>query len=321
MCDVGTGNTSTNFARNLTGARPLNMPIELFRNVIDQAAGYFPGVKIGYAFTEPLAYPYLIESLNYASNRNLFTSVTTNALMLPAKANDLCEAGLNELCISLDGLEHTHNYIRGHKSSFQKAIEGIEKILANKNRPSVSVFSVITEWNYTELKAFADYFSGYPLKQIGFMHPNYTTEHIAEVHNKIYANLYPATASNMDEVNLDNIDLLVLETQLRNLRSGTYPFPVTFSPELSSAEELDAFYFKPQQKIGKVCNDVFRNIMIKSNGDVIPAHGRCYELVLGNLYKDDLATIWNSSIASQFRSDLIKAGGLFPACSRCCSAF
>lgn len=321
MCDVGTGNTSTNFARNLTGARPLNMPIELFRNIIDQAAQFYPNVKIGYAFTEPLAYTHLIESLNYAKSRKLFTSATTNALMLPVRASELCEAGLDDLCVSLDGLEQTHNYIRGNKNSFQKAAEGIEKILSNKKRPAVSIFSVITEWNYTELKAFVDYFSGYPLKQIGFMHPNYTPGHIAAGHNKIYAGSYPATASNMDEVNLENIDLKVLEVQLSEIKKSRYPFPVTFSPDLSSAEELNTFYFKPEQKIGKVCNDAFRNIMIKSNGDVIPAHGRCYELVFGNLYKNNLAEIWNSAIASQFRSDLVKAGGLFPACARCCSAF
>lgn len=320
MCDVGTGNLNTNFARNLTAAKPVNMPLELFKKLIDQAAEFFPQVKIGYAFTEPLAYPHLYESLKYANANKLFTSVTTNALMLPAKADVICDAGLNELCISLDGLEQTHNYIRGNKSSFQKAIEGIEKVLARTKRPAVSVFSVITEWNYKELKAFTDHFAGTPLKQIGFMHPNFTPAHIADRHNINYPN-YPATVSNMDEINLECIDMDELAEQIRQIKNSPYHFPVSFSPDLSSREELDRFYFHPEQKIGKVCNDAFRNIMIKSNGDVIPAHGRCYELVLGNLYKQDLHTIWNSSIASMFRKDLLKAGGLFPACSRCCSAF
>lgn len=320
MCDVGTGNMESNFARNLTGAKPLNMPIELFRSIIDQAARHFPGVKIGYAFTEPLAYPYLIESLQYASQRGLYTSVTTNALMLPQKADALCEAGLQELCISLDGLESTHNYIRGNSKSFQKAVEGIQKIMANKKRPEVSVFSVITEWNYKELKAFTDYFAGTSLKQIGFMHPNFTPEYIAAEHNLHYA-AYPATASNMDEINLASISLDELSEQISQVKSKPYSFSVSFSPDLSSAHELERFYLHPEQKIGKVCNDAFRNIMIKSNGDVIPAHGRCYDLVFGNIHQQDLHEIWNSKVAAQFRKTLLQAGGLFTACSRCCSAF
>ena len=61
--------------------------------------------------------------------------------------------------------------------------------------------------------------------------------------------------------------------------------------------------------------------MIKSDGTAIPAHGRCYNLTVGNIYEENLTTIWNSPVLGAFRKDLMKAGGLLPACSRCCSAF
>jgi len=62
MCDVGTESYETTFAQNLVGTQPLNMPLELIKTIIDQTANNFPKAKLGYAFTEPLIYPHLIES-------------------------------------------------------------------------------------------------------------------------------------------------------------------------------------------------------------------------------------------------------------------
>ena len=185
MCDVGIEYTASNFYQNLMGTSPLNMPIELIKKIFDETAKHFPKTKIGYAFTEPLIYPHLIESLHYAKEKILYTSITTNALTLKQKAKDLCDAGLNDIFISLDGPEEIHNEIRGNKNSFQKAIEGIEELLKQKNVPDISIFCVITEWNIGHLKEFVDYFIKFPIKQLGFMHTNFTPDFIVQNHNQI----------------------------------------------------------------------------------------------------------------------------------------
>ncbi len=321
MCDVGTKTTETNFAQNLIGTHPINMPIELIKKTIDQMATYYPNSKLGYAFTEPLVYPHLEESLQYAKSKNIETSVTTNALTLKQKAKKLVDSGLGNLFVSLDGPQDVHNEIRGHKKSFQKAIEGIETILDLNPKLPISIFCVITEWNIGHLKTFADFFKEYPLQQIGFMHTNFTPQYIADQHNLRWMDNYPATASNIEEINIDNFDLKLLLEEILAIQNETYPYPISFSPEISSKEKLEEFYHQPEKIIGKMCNDVFTNIMIKSDGSVIPAHGRCYNLTLGNLHQDSLKEIWNAKILKQFRSDLMSNGGLLPACSRCCSAF
>jgi MoaA/NifB/PqqE/SkfB family radical SAM enzyme len=321
MCDVGTKSLNTNFAENLVGTSPLNMPIELIKRIYDQTAKIYPKTKIGYAFTEPLVYPHLEESLNYAKEKDLYTTITTNALTLKQKAKGLINGNLNELYISLDGPQDIHNEIRGHKKSFQKAVEGIEELLKYNKRPNISIYCVITEWNIGYLKEFLDFFKDFPLKEIGFMHSNFTHQSIADKHNKIWIDSYPATASNVDEVNIDNFDLKKLWHEINQIKAVNYPFKISFSPEIESQEKLHEFYHKPEKLIGKLCNDVFSNIMIKSDGSVIPAHGRCYNIQLGNIYTDCLKEIWSSSVLNKFRSDLINNGGLLPACSRCCSAF
>lgn len=321
MCDVGTQNVNSNFATNLVGSHPINMPLELIQTIFDQVYKYYPKTRIGYGFTEPLVYPHLISSLNYAQEYGLDTSITTNGLTLASKAEELVDAGLKSVFISLDGPEDIHNYIRGHKSSFQRALKGIEAIIEKGNGPEISIFCVITEWNIGRLKEFADYFRNYPLKQLGFMHTNFTTQAMADDHNLVYGMTYPATESNTDELNLEAMDLDLLWEEIKSIESDEYPFPITFSPRTIKKDELTNFYQYPERLIGKRCHDAFNNLMIKSDGSVIPAHGRCYNLSIGNIYEAELSSIWNSSIAGNFRKTLNDAGGLLPACSRCCSAF
>jgi radical SAM protein with 4Fe4S-binding SPASM domain len=321
MCDIGTKNTETSFAQNLIGTKPLNMPIELIKIIFDQLAEFFPKTKIGYAFTEPLIYPHLKESLQYALEKGLKTTITTNGYVLKEKAQDIVEGGVKELFISLDGLEKTHNFTRGNDKSFQRAIAGIEEISRHENAPLISVFFVITEWNYSEMVKFADYFSSLPIKHIGFLHQNFVTKEQADNHNYKYGSYCKATYSNVECVDFSKIDLKKLKNEIELVKSKTYPFSIGFSPEMESLDQLEKFYFHPEIRIGKICNDVFTNMMIKSDGSVIPAHGRCYNLKMGNVYANNLKEIWNSNDYAHFRKELLKAGGLFPACSRCCSAF
>lgn len=321
MCDVGVNYQESNFYQNLMGAKPIHMPMELFKTIADQASRYYPNVKLGYAFTEPLVYKHLSESLQYAASKNLHTSITTNALNLRKVADQLVEGELRELFVSLDGPADIHNDIRGYKLSFEKAVEGIDYLLQQHKRPEISVFCAITQWNIGRLKEFLDYFKNHSLTRIGFMHTNYTPETVAQAHNVLYGLKYPATSSNMQDINIGDYDLDLLYEEIKEIKNTRYPFPVSFSPEIGTKELLQQFYHKPEEAVGKKCHDVFSNIMIKSNGDVIPAHGRCYNLTIGNLYQENLADIWNSKVIAGFRKDLNKAGGLLPACSRCCSAF
>jgi Fe-coproporphyrin III synthase len=200
-------------------------------------------------------------------------------------------------------------------------VEGIEKLMEQAKRPTISIFCVITEWNIGHLTEFLSFFKGYPIKEIGFMHTNYTPESIADMHNKVHGALYPATFSNTGEIDLEAMDLDLLWKEMQQILGEEYPFKVSFSPHLESRQSLEVFYHHPEIKIGKRCNDAFRNIMIKSDGSVIPAHGRCYNLNIGNLYNQSLKSIWNSDQIGQFRKTLNASGGLLPACSRCCSAF
>lgn len=320
MCDVGTKTKTTNFAQNLTGTRPLDMPLDLFQRICEQTAKYYPDTRLGYAFTEPLIYRHFDESLALAKQYNLSTAVTTNGLKLPEKAQVLCDNNVDDVFISLDGTKDIHNDIRGHRFSFQRAIDGMEALFSQKNAPDVSIFCVITEWNIGDLKSFADFFAQFPIKQLGFMHTNFTPQSVADTHNTIWGDRYFATESNMEVLDIKRMNLSHLWQEINTLKKADYADRISFSPDLSTFERLQTFYQQPEQFIGSACSDIFSTMMIKSDGSVIPAHGRCYNVEVGNLNEQNLSEIWNSDAFGLLRSDIQKAGGLLPACSRCCSA-
>ena len=212
---------------------------------------FFPKVKLGYAFTEPLVYSHLYESLKYASSKGLYTTVTTNGLSLRKWADKLIDANLNELSVSLDGPADIHNEIRGYNKSFEKAVEGIDYLLSQTKHPKISIFCVITQWNIGRLKEFLDYFKNHALQQIGFMHTNYTSDDLAAEHNNQFGNIYHATASNMKDINLDSYDLNLLHHEIQEIKNTSYPFKVSFSPEISSLDQLHLFYHEPSKFFGK----------------------------------------------------------------------
>src|SRR6202012_336874 len=55
MCDVGTGNSETNFGGNLTGAKTRTMSWDTFKLVADETRAAWPGAHLNFVYTEPLA--------------------------------------------------------------------------------------------------------------------------------------------------------------------------------------------------------------------------------------------------------------------------
>ncbi|MDB5393582.1 MAG: radical protein [Rhodospirillales bacterium] len=321
MCDVGTGNNETNFGANLVGAKTKSMPMDLFRHIADEVLGFCPSAHLAFAFTEPLAWQPLGEALAYCHALGLYATVTTNGLLLSRRADELVSGGCRELSVSLDGPEATHDRIRRRAGSYALAVAGIETISAKSHGPRISVYCTITEWNVGTLKQFLGDMSRLPLKRVGLLHNNFVTGAQAETHNKIYDEILPATPSNVFESNPEKIALELLSSELMEIAASEYPFPVTIHPSLTKFDDLAVYYRQPEIFVGRRCNDVNRILMIDSDGEAIPVHGRCYRFPIANIRNIRLKDIWNHENLATLRGTLHRAGGLLPACSRCCGGF
>jgi MoaA/NifB/PqqE/SkfB family radical SAM enzyme len=295
------------------------MPLDLLTEALDQVARSWPRTSVGWAFTEPSIYPHLLPSLEHAQRRGLRTTMTTNGSRLPRLALDLVRVGLDELFVSLDGPADVHDAIRGQEGAWQRAVDGIARL--NGTGPRVSIFACVTPWNVGHLERMLVDLQHLRLQSVGLMHTNYTTDAMAERHNATWGTRYPATASNVADLDVGDIDLDALERELGRIARHSWPFPVRSSPELPDRESLEVFYRRPEMFVGRRCGDAYRSLMLKSDGTLIPAHGRCYRVDVGNLKEDALTDVWNGAALREFRAALDGAGGLFPACARCCSAF
>lgn len=321
MCDVGTGNAETNFGANLMGARTRSMPWPLFQRIADDMADFCPDARLGFAFTEPLAWRPLGDALAYASSLGLRATVTTNGLLLPKRAAELVAGRCHSLFVSLDGSAALHDRIRRHAGSFARAVEGIRAVAAMQHAPEISVFCTISEHNVGHLRAFLADISDLPLKQVGLIHNNFVTPELADQHNALYGASYPATASNSFESDPTSIDVALLAEELTEIKRTSWPFELSIQPDRSSEAELDIYYRHPAQFVGRRCHDAFRILMIDADGESVPVHGRCYRFPIANVQDAGLAGIWKHSSIEALRTALNDAGGLLPACSRCCGGF
>lgn len=321
MCDVGTGNSETNFGANLVGAKTRSMPIDLFRRIADSVADFCPNAHLAFAFTEPLAWRPIGEALALARERGLQSSVTTNGLLLMRHLDDLAHGQCRNLAVSLDGPEAVHDRIRRHPGSYAHAVAGIEALAAKPGAPDIGVYCAITELNVGSLRPFLQEMSRLPLKRVGFLHNCFVTADQAERHNAVYDGLLHATPSNVFLADPGRIDLELLAAELQEIERTTYPFPVLIQPHLTSPAALETYYRRPETPVGRVCHDVSRMLMIDADGEAIPVHGRCFRFPIGNIRKRSLASLWYDKQLSELRRTLRRAGGLLPACTRCCSGF
>jgi radical SAM protein with 4Fe4S-binding SPASM domain len=90
--------------------------------------------------------------MKYAKEKNLKTGFATNGYFINKEiAKKIKKADIDSIQVSLDGLEKTHNKIRGNSLSFERAINSIIFLQEQKIK-IVSVATTLTPLNFHELK-------------------------------------------------------------------------------------------------------------------------------------------------------------------------
>ena len=322
MCDVGTRNEKSNFYRNLRiDGKKNEISIERFKSVIKEVSPFRPMISI--TSTEPLLYKPLGDAVAYVRSLGMDIAVTTNGYILPRRAEELADAGLSRLNVSIDGPPTLHNKIRGRDDCFEKAVEGIylfKGASMRKNRNAeVLVNLTITNMNYDKLVQFIDSVSEAPIDSIIFSYMNFVNDSMAEEHNEVWGSKYHASVNCLnEETNPDDVDVDVLYSQIKDVKLRN-DGRISWLPDFTYAQ-LKTFFHEPDKFLGRSrCMVSWFIAEIIANGDVIP-YARCYYIPLGNINKDSFMKIWNGERANAWRRDL-KKYKRFPACSRCDQAF
>ena len=320
MCDVGTATSDSNFFANLRIDGKLHeIEIDRYRSVIDEVALYRPAISI--TSTEPLMYKPLGDAVAYTRSRDLDITVTTGGYLLPQRAEELAEAGLSRLVVSIDGPSGLHNDIRGRKDSFERSAEGITRFREvserRGHRAQILVNYTISNLNYRELEAFYEALEPLPVDRINFTYMNFVTPEMARRHNATWGAKYQATVNCLsEETQPGRVDVGALYRQIEAVkRRDRERGRVAFLPEFT-LDQLGRYFYEPDAFMGNSrCMVNWFIAQIIASGEVIP-YTRCYHVVLGNINEQPFMDIWNGPRARAWRRDL-RTHRRFPACTRC----
>ncbi len=107
---------------------------------------------VGVAFEggEPLLRNDLVEILAFSRSLPLHTSLITNGTLLESRIDEIAPYINGVVYVSLDGLEKTHDAIRGVGGSFRKAVRGIG---AAKEKVAVTINTTVMAENIDEIES------------------------------------------------------------------------------------------------------------------------------------------------------------------------
>ncbi|MFD1686225.1 TIGR04053 family radical SAM/SPASM domain-containing protein [Halobellus litoreus] len=111
-------------------AQPARHPRELTttegKRLLDQAREFGGGQLVVLSGGDPLARPDLLELVEYGTEIGLRMTLTPSGTssLTPAVVEDLADAGIRRMALSLDGASaETHDDFRGESGSFQQTVE------------------------------------------------------------------------------------------------------------------------------------------------------------------------------------------------------
>ena len=234
---------------------------------------------------EPLLYPKLIEALRIFKERNIYTSLSTNGILLTENlAVKLKNEGLDHFQISLEGAtKETNDAIRG-QGTYSKILKGIKN--AAKSGVSTVVATTITTLNAKEIIPIANLVreSGANILHLGFNQPAGRGAQLAK-----YANIFDNQII-LDKF-LDDVEFIKDNIEVTLSISGNrfLYFPLTWEQKnrvLSNLSITDLCYIN--------CEAGKTKCIIDADGTVYPCElTLTHDFQYGNIKKQKFLDIWN----------------------------
>lgn len=125
-----------------------------FKKVLDELASVYNPNTIGIGFTggEPLMRKDIFEIAEYAHNLGFPMSLTTNGTLLTDKVIEkLHNMNVLAICISIDGLEKTHEEFRKLPGCYPRLLKSMRKIKEYKDM-QLGITTVVNKKNINELE-------------------------------------------------------------------------------------------------------------------------------------------------------------------------
>lgn len=233
--------------------------------------------RLSFSGGEPLLRNDLYELLQYASQFFPVELATNGLLLTEEAALKLKAARVSVVQMSMDGLEHAHDYLRGRKGAFNRLVEAT-KILKKVKIP-FGVTTVIYKKNASQIKEVIE-----------------LAESLGAFTIRFYRLIYTGRGEELSSLDLTPSEYKKALEQVYNYKGNIY----------AVADEAFGFLLhgqeNPHQWVG--CQAGRTVAGIKANGQVVPCP--MFEdpiFYCGKVPDEDFATIWKESpVLEQFRS-------------------
>lgn len=109
---------------------------------------------------EPLIFPEILDIVRILKNNHKKVTITTNGLVLDSFIDDLIDAGLDGLHISMDShKKDIHDFLRDCPGLFDRVLNTIYKIKSKRERkkPLIKLRCTVSKKNYFDLVSYVDF--------------------------------------------------------------------------------------------------------------------------------------------------------------------
>lgn len=285
MCDIWKGNNNLNQLTEHDVQELMTTLKELGTRQVVMSGG------------EALLNPIFFRFCEILKKEKLKITLLSTGLTLKKNA-PLLVRWVDDIIVSLDGDEATHDRIRNIPGAFNKMAEGIATVKALKPDLKISCRTVIHRLNYTVWPKIIDSAKNLGLDQVSFLP--------ADVSSHAFNRQQVWDEPRQHEILLSEKDIDELKTVMNSLFINyKNDFESRFIAE--SPEKIRNIYFYYAAYYGhnpfpyKKCNAPWVSTVIEADGTVRPCF---FHEAYGNIKNQSLSEIINSETAIDFRRSL-----------------
>ncbi|MFC2048875.1 radical SAM/SPASM domain-containing protein [Elusimicrobiota bacterium] len=283
------------------------MSLEQFKEVFDKLE--VEGKMVKFIGGEPFVKEELFDMMAYFKQRNAYNIVGTNSLALNYdKIRKLRDMNIVEVTSSIDGLEDTHNRIRGNSQLFKKVRDFVCEI---SKTHKVLLETVIQKDNLSELAELINLKKEWNIYKYRFQLPMYaTSEKLKEARILLDDPEIETELAFIDRWEYDFSYEALMEAY-ENMKSRGIEFLT--HPSFFEQDTRHCYEKSIRAHYNVFCTYLFR-IRIEPDGMI----RLCPFLIkfFGDIKKQSLEEIWNSEKFRIFRKKLL-SGNLTPLCESC----
>lgn len=270
---------------------PRSLNFDQGEKIISYLKSWLGTFRLNFTGGEPLANKDFLKIVKFAESNGVICGAASNGFLIDEKkASKIIDSGLSNINISLDALDQkTHDFIRGRKGAFQKAIQAIKFLKAKrKKKPLIYLNTLICKKNLDHLAKIVLWAKMEDLDGVNFQ-PIISDHYFGA--KKDLADWYKRNPLWPDD--FERVSQVLDE--LFTLKKQRYPINNLEKKEIGL---LKSYFQNPEKKIKNTCLIATRNFYISPEGEV----QICQSLSsIGNIYRQNPQDIWRSKKAQKQR--------------------